>query len=464
MALKAKSSDIDESSNDEDYKMKSYITLQFKKFMKNANAKGFNKDQKQSSSSQFKSQDKGKKDAKDGVTSVVGGNNETDRSLLSMARGYLWSSTLEGHSVGPAIFETRRLYITTCCGTISYAVIGLSLSPIALDFSANKFTDVLPIELLNLSYNDFDGEVPTNGVFKNTSATVIKGNIKLYGGMPKFDLSISTNAFSTTNLIGVGSFGSVNRGILDHDRCKVAIKVFNLLHHGASKSFIAECEALRNIRHWNLVKVFTACSGVDYQGHDFKALPSNVLLDDDMIGHVGDFGLARFLREATQKCLANQSSSIGLRGTIGYAPPKYGLENEMSTYGDVYSYGILLLEMFIGKRPTDNIFKDNLNLHDFVKGALPERVINIVDPIILWEREDMETMTNDTHIQSQIESPKILGCLILIFGIGVSCSIESPRERMNINDVVAQLHLIREKLLRTRIRQERLQHIETPLL
>ena len=65
MALKAKSNDIDESSDDEDSKMKSYITRQFKKFMKNANAKGFDKDRKQSSLSQFKSQDKGKKDARD---------------------------------------------------------------------------------------------------------------------------------------------------------------------------------------------------------------------------------------------------------------------------------------------------------------------------------------------------------------------------------------------------------------
>ena len=66
MALKAKSSDTDESSNDEDSKMKSYITRQFKKFMKNANGKGFDKDRRQSSSSQFKSQDKGKNDARDG--------------------------------------------------------------------------------------------------------------------------------------------------------------------------------------------------------------------------------------------------------------------------------------------------------------------------------------------------------------------------------------------------------------
>ena len=66
MALKAKSSDTDESSDDEDSKMKSYITRQFKKFMKNANGKGFDKGRKQSSSSQFKSQDKGKKNARDG--------------------------------------------------------------------------------------------------------------------------------------------------------------------------------------------------------------------------------------------------------------------------------------------------------------------------------------------------------------------------------------------------------------
>ena len=66
MALKAKSNDTDESSDDEDSKMKSYITRQFKKFMKNANGKGFDKDRRQFSSFQFKSQDKGKKDARDG--------------------------------------------------------------------------------------------------------------------------------------------------------------------------------------------------------------------------------------------------------------------------------------------------------------------------------------------------------------------------------------------------------------
>ena len=71
MALKAKSNDTDESSDDEDSKMKSYITRQFKMFMKNANERNFDKDRKQSSSSQFKGQDKGKKNAKEGGQYIV---------------------------------------------------------------------------------------------------------------------------------------------------------------------------------------------------------------------------------------------------------------------------------------------------------------------------------------------------------------------------------------------------------
>ena len=71
MTLKAKSSDTDVSSDDENSKMKSYITRQFKKFMMNSNAKGFNKDRRQLSSSRSKSQDKGKNDARDGSQYTV---------------------------------------------------------------------------------------------------------------------------------------------------------------------------------------------------------------------------------------------------------------------------------------------------------------------------------------------------------------------------------------------------------
>ena len=71
MAMKAKSNETDESSDDKDSKIKSYITRQFKKFMKNVDGKGFDKDRRQSNSSQFKCQDKGKKDARDGSQYTV---------------------------------------------------------------------------------------------------------------------------------------------------------------------------------------------------------------------------------------------------------------------------------------------------------------------------------------------------------------------------------------------------------
>jgi serine/threonine protein kinase len=72
-------------------------------------------------------------------------------------------------------------------------------------------------------------------------------------------------------LIGDGSFSTVYKGNIDEDGTLVAIKVLNLQRRGASKSFIDECGALRNIRHRNLVKIITSCSSIDFQGNNFKA-------------------------------------------------------------------------------------------------------------------------------------------------------------------------------------------------
>ncbi|KAM0072654.1 putative protein kinase RLK-Pelle-LRR-XII-1 family [Helianthus debilis subsp. tardiflorus] len=82
----------------------------------------------------------------------------------------------------------------------------------------------------------------------------------------------ATEGFSLENLIGTGSFASVYKGVLDESGFTVAIKVLNLNLRGGFRSFMAECDALRNIRHRNLVKIITSCSSIDFQGNDFKAL------------------------------------------------------------------------------------------------------------------------------------------------------------------------------------------------
>nr|DAD28467.1 TPA_asm: hypothetical protein HUJ06_029935 [Nelumbo nucifera] len=115
--------------------------------------------------------------------------------------------------------------------------------------------------------------------------------------------------------------------------------------------------------------------------------PSNVLLDNDMTAHVSDFGISRLLSRSTKNSFQNQSSSTAIKGTIGYAAPEYGMSMKVSTHGDIYNYGILLLEMLTGRRPTDEIFKDVLNLHNFCKVALREKVVEIADPIFLYEKE-----------------------------------------------------------------------------
>ena len=189
----------------------------------------------------------------------------------------------------------------------------------------------------------------------------------------------ATNGFSSNNLIGSGGFGFVYKGILESEERVVAIKVLNLHVRGAHKSFIAECNALKSIRHRNLVKILTCCASMDYNGNEFKALvfeymengsldkwlhsdfnigdePSlnllqrlniltdvasamhylhfeseqpiihcdlklgNILLHNDMVAHVSDFGQARLL------CVIDgisdlHTSTIGFNGTVGYAPP-----------------------------------------------------------------------------------------------------------------------------------------------
>ena len=122
--------------------------------------------------------------------------------------------------------------------------------------------------------------------------------------------------------------------------------------------------------------------------------------------------------------------------------------------------------MFLGKRPTDEMFKDNLNLNNLVKITLPERLVQIVDPTLV-PREVEETPTTtvaarednnnneivadeETQVLCQVEA-NVYKCLVSVLEIGLTCSVESPKERMNMEEVTRELHLIKNVFLGSRI-------------
>ncbi|KAF2616008.1 hypothetical protein F2Q70_00007810 [Brassica cretica] len=300
------------------------------------------------------------------------------------------------------------------------------------------------------------------------------------------DLRNATDGFSSSNLIGSGSFGTVFKAFLPAENKVVAVKVLNMQRRGAMRSFMAECESLKDIRHRNLVKLLTACSSIDFQGNEFRALiyeymlngsldmwlhpkemeeisrpsrtltllerlniaidvasileylhlhcheaiahcdlkPSNVLLDDDLAAHVSDFGLARILLKFDQEAFINQLSSAGVRGSIGYAAPEYAMGGEISVHGDVYSFGILIFEMFSGKRPTDEMFGGDLTLRSCIRSALPEQVLDVADESVLH---------NSLRIGFAVAA-----CLNQVLEVGLGCSEESPANRLEMSENLNQ--------------------------
>ena len=124
--------------------------------------------------------------------------------------------------------------------------------------------------------------------------------------------------------------------------------------------------------------------------------------------------------------------------------------SQVSMPGDVYSFGIFLLEMFTGKRPTDSMFHDELNLHDFAKMSLPERVMQIAEPSLLLEvTTDNNNVENFARLHGE-GRVRMEECLVGALRIGVLCSMESPADRMEMTDVVAKLCAIRENFLSRR--------------
>ncbi|XP_065849372.1 uncharacterized protein [Euphorbia lathyris] len=213
------------------------------------------------------------------------------------------------------------------------------------------------------------------------------------------DMERATNSFHDSRIIGEGGFGRVYGGVLE-DGTQVAVKVLKRDDQQGGREFLAEVEMLSRLHHRNLVKLIGICAeernrclvyelvpngsveshlhGVDKESapldwdarikialgaarglaylhedssprvihRDFKS--SNILLEYDFTPKVSDFGLARSAMDEE-----NRHISTRVMGTFGYVAPEYAMTGHLLVKSDVYSYGVVLLELLTGRKPVD---------------------------------------------------------------------------------------------------------------
>lgn len=219
----------------------------------------------------------------------------------------------------------------------------------------------------------------------------LPGQIKLF---TYNELSTATNRFHASNKIGRGGFGAVYKGILKDGR-EVAVKTLSAESKQGVNEFLTEINLVTNVKHPNLVELIGCCvqgkdrtlvyefvknnsldrallgrrhnsvkmdwerrsgiclgtaRGLAYLHEeleppivhrDIKA--SNILLTEDFVPKIGDFGLAKFFPENITHI------STRVAGTTGYLAPEYAMRGQLTKKADVYSFGVLILEIISGR-------------------------------------------------------------------------------------------------------------------
>ncbi|XP_059067232.1 putative leucine-rich repeat receptor-like serine/threonine-protein kinase At2g24130 [Cryptomeria japonica] len=342
---------------------------------------------------------------------------------------------------------------------------------------------------LSLRSNNITGNVPEE-IGNLTVLTIISlGNNNIIGKIPKALSRLEESTVAGIELqqttrhnssrvwqARAGSFSSVYRGLLS-DNTLVAVKVFDQDPQNSYKNFYKECRILSKIRHRNLVKVLSSCSTPEFRAlvlqfmskgsleqqlhqdcrltskmrlnialdvahamaylhHDCSPpvvhcdlKPSNVLMDENMTTQVADFGIARLMSSTDS---ASSSTSM-LKGTVGYLAPECGLGGQATTKIDVYSFGVLILEMVTRKKPTDKMFIGNKTLPSWVRTAYPEALENVVD---------REMVGDELHVEGFMESTEQGRWLVSLIGLALQCTRYSPGERPTMREVEGILERI----------------------
>ncbi|WVZ00948.1 hypothetical protein V8G54_027017 [Vigna mungo] len=254
-------------------------------------------------------------------------------------------------------------------------------------------------------------------------------NVKLYSYK---ELRNATDDFSQANKIGEGGFGSVYKGRLKDGKV-AAIKVLAAESRQGVKEFLTEINVISEIEHENLVKLYGCkisigiARGLAYlheevRPHivhrDIKA--SNILLDKDLTPKISDFGLAKLIP-------ANMTHvSTRVAGTIGYLAPEYAIGGKLTRKADVYSFGVLLVEIVSGRSNTNT----RLPLEE---QFLLERLL-ILQTWELYERKELVGLV-DTSLDGEFDAEQ--ACKFM--KIGLLCTQESPKLRPSMSSVVKML-------------------------
>ncbi|KAJ6895511.1 hypothetical protein NC651_021884 [Populus alba x Populus x berolinensis] len=279
------------------------------------------------------------------------------------------------------------------------------------------------------------------------------------------DLYKATKGFTDSELLGCGGFGKVYRGVLPSSSMQVAVKKVSHDSRQGTKEFVAEIVSMGRLRHRNLVQLFGYCrrkgelllvydcmpngsldkllfrndtpslnwarryqiirgvaSALLYLHEEWEQVvlhrdvkASNVLLDADLNGRLGDFGLAKFHDHGSTP----QTTKVV--GTVGYLAPEITRTGKSTTCSDVFSFGTFMLEVACGRKP--------------VESERPPEEVVLVDWVLeCWNRGailgTVDPRFEGNHVEEEME---------LVLKLGLLCTHRTPAARPSMRQAVQYL-------------------------